>query len=77
MLLGWTDAIDGAGENFRIWYSLVSLPSDMANISIQILENYTVNLFNDVLNMPLKELIGTSDPMAMSLKTIIFVLTYR
>ena len=77
MLLHWTAAIDEAGNNFRVWYSLVSIPSDIANISIQIMESYIVNVFIDILNMPLKDLIGTNDPMSMSLKTIIFVLIYR
>jgi len=75
MLLGWTAAIDEAGQNFRLCYSLITFPSDLANLLIRVLENYIVDLFTDVLNMPLKQLIGTEDSMSMSLKTIIFVLT--
>ena len=28
MLLGWTAAIDEAGNNFRLWYSLITVLSD-------------------------------------------------
>ena len=42
MLLGWTAAIDEAGNNFRMWYSLITVPSDLANLSIRVLENYIV-----------------------------------
>ena len=36
-----------------------------------------VDLFTDVLNVPLKQLIGTEDPMSMFLKIIIFILIYQ
>ena len=36
-----------------------------------------VGLFTDVLNVPLKQLIGTEDPMSMFLKIIIFILIYQ
>ena len=51
---GWTAAIDEAGKNFRLWYSLITVLLDLANLSIQVLQNYIVNLFTDVLNIPLK-----------------------
>ena len=77
MMINFTAAIDNQGQNFRNWYSFITIPTTIADISIKVVESFLMNMVSDVLNMKFSDIFGTADIMSMKLKTFLFIVIYR
>ena len=76
-LINWTASIDHIQNDFRAWYSLIQIPTNVADITIKIIETYAVNQISSILNMTFADILGTTDLMSMSLKSFLFIIIYR
>ena len=56
---------------------MTMIPENIADLSIKLLETWTINVVAHILNMKVGDVLGTDDIMKMSLKSLIFIVIYR
>ena len=76
-MVNWKAAIDQAANDFRYWYSFVALPTDVANITISILESFYLKITRAIVNSTIGDLLGTEKIEEMTIASFIFILIFR
>lgn len=76
-LVQWKASIDEANNNFRLFYAMTEIPSNIADLSIKLIEAWIINLITYVLNMKISDVFGTDDLMKMTIKSMLFIIVYR
>ena len=76
-MVSWKGSIDSAAADFRYWYSIIQVPTDVGTITIQVVESFYYKITSTLLHSTIGDLLGTDNIMEMTVSSMFFIIIFR